>query len=1158
MGGIFGGKPAQAQKSQPIKQIKVQTSAYGNTIPVIYGVSRIAGNLIWYGDFKPIRHVDGVASTGGKGGGTPPAKTISYTYTVSGIFALCHGPFYGIRETFWSGKKKRTDGGSAFTFAVGSIGQLASTYMTTKHLAQADPYSGIAYAEFNNFAIDSPSIENMSFLINGKFPIDPSYSKFSAKAKDVVTDIIKNTDYGAAPGLVVDAWTDYGNYTVAADMLLDMAIDSQSPALDVLNGIFLATNSAPLWSDGKLKIIPLGDKYEEGNGATFTPNVTPLYDLYDSDFIVSGDEEPVKVERATYADAKNLYSFEFTNSYRDYNIESDTVSDQSHLNEFGVRSGGTIDLKLMSIQSRARDSARLILQRGLYIRNKYRFRLSQQYTLLEPADIVTITDSSLGLDKWPVRITEIDESGDGDISVFAEEFPAGIGHAALYANETSSGHIPDYQVDPGLVTAPLFFEPPIELTTTGLEVWAAVTGLTSDWGGAEVWVSLDGSTYQRSSEVRGGARYGTTTSALNAGTAQTFGVSLLGNGGQILTATAQAADALTSLCWVGTYSGGEYLSVTTATLTGTNAYNLTTRTRGAYKSGDVYHIATQNFVRVDDAIAKSGPLDISMVGKTIYFKFLSFNSYGAAQKGLAEVSPYAYTITGVMAKIPPSDVTGVTVSASDDRVVLSWDSVSDVDLREYEVRDGATWATGVLLGRVRATTLKLPARASGAYSFGVAAIDTLGNYSKTPTIQIFTSTVPNAVGGLSSAISGPNYVLTWTAPASLYRVDTYEVRYGATWAGGTYVDRTKALSYSAKATHSGARVYWVAAIDIAGNVGAQTSVTIAINVAAQPTIAQQVVDNNVLLTWTATPGTLPIERYEMRRGSVFSSATVRGAVNGTFQAFFEEVSGTYTYWIVAIDTAGNYGVERSSVAIVNQPPDYVLRQDWNSTFAGTKTNATVKDDGHLLVPVTTSTTWQTHFTNSGWTTPQDQINAGYPYYMMPSTATASYVETFDYGATVAATLVTVTANIVTVTGSVTATPTLSTSVDNTTWVDNVGVTQVFATGFRYVRIKYDFTAAGGDDLAEIKQLSIKLSSKLKNDSGSGTSNSGDAGGTTVTFGQSFIDITSIIVTPYSTTSVTAVVDFVDAPNPTTFKVLLFNSTTGARVTSGFSWTARGY
>jgi hypothetical protein len=61
----------------------------------------------------------------------------------------------------------------------------------------------------------------------------------------------------------------------------------------------------------------------------------------------------------------------------------------------------------------------------------------------------------------------------------------------------------------------------------------------------------------------------------------------------------------------------------------------------------------------------------------------------------------------------------------------------------------------------------------------------------------------------------------------------------------------------------------------------------------------------------------------------------------------------------------------------------------------------------------------------------------------------------------------------------------------------------------------------------------------------------------VNFTLDFIDVTSITATPMGTTPVSVVVDFLDVPNPTSFKVLVFNSA-GTRVNGTVSWAAKGH
>ena len=64
-----------------------------------------------------------------------------------------------------------------------------------------------------------------------------------------------------------------------------------------------------------------------------------------------------------------------------------------------------------------------MLQRRLYVRNTYKFKLGIRYALLEPMDIVLLTDSALGLGGAAVRITQIEEDENGELTVAAEEIP---------------------------------------------------------------------------------------------------------------------------------------------------------------------------------------------------------------------------------------------------------------------------------------------------------------------------------------------------------------------------------------------------------------------------------------------------------------------------------------------------------------------------------------------------------------------------------------------------------------------------------------------------------------------------------------------------------------------------------------------------------------
>jgi predicted phage tail protein len=564
----------------------------------------------------------------------------------------------------------------------------------------------------------------------------------------------------------------------------------------------------------------------------------------------------------------------------------------------------------------------------------------------------------------------------------------------------------------------------------------------------------------------------------------------------------------------------------------------------------------------------------------------------------------------------------ITATVSGSTATLNWTAVAgSLPTTSYEIRQGATFATATVLANITGTSYTFRATWSGSATFWVVAQDQNGNFGTQASTALVITAAP--VTALSATFSGQNAVFTWPAVKGTLDTDYYLLKRGSTWAAATTVATIYSTAYTLKADWGGTQKFWIAAVDVNGTVGTPDDLDIQVTVPTAPAITQQVVDNNVLLRWNDVTQTLPILSYELRRGTTWAGATVVGTKQGGFTTVFETVSGTYTYWLAGLDSAGNYGTPGSVSAIVSQPPDYALQFDQNSTWAGVETNIYTDPSQVQVVNVNTTETWQSHFTSRSWTTLQDQITAGYSLYIMPTTTTAAYEEEFDYGTVLSGTKVTATLTSNVIAGATTITPTLrvrgttstaatysqttttitvtsathgllagdyvfldfttgtapdgtylvvtaaantftvtaptATTSGNVSWVkwtSYSNVTSVFGTQFRYFRVRYDFASAGGDDVLVLSALNVRLDSKIRNDAGTGTANSADVGGTTVTFNVAFVDVQSISVTPATTGAVIAVYDFVDVPNPTSFKVLLFN-TSGTRVSGGFSWSARG-
>lgn len=499
----------------------------------------------------------------------------------------------------------------------------------------------------------------------------------------------------------------------------------------------------------------------------------------------------------------------------------------------------------------------------------------------------------------------------------------------------------------------------------------------------------------------------------------------------------------------------------------------------------------------------------------------------------------------------------VSVAFAGSSCTLSWTAVDGtLQTNFYEIRYGSSWATGTKVTKISAdgTGYSLEVTWSGARTFWVAAVDGNGNYGAAGSAVATVGLAP--APSLSTTFSGPNLQLSWQPVKGTLETAFYEVRRGNTFATAAVQGKVNSNVFTTKVNWGDTARFWVVAVDTNGGYGTQASIDAPVPAPSQPVITQQVVDNNVLLRWQDCTTVLPVETYELRRGATWATATVIGTKSGLFTSVFETTGGAFTYWLAAIDSSGTYGAPGAVAAVVNQPPDFVLQLDQNSTWSGTKVNA--KQEGTtLLLSVNTTETYQQHFTSRGWNSPQDQVSAGYSQWLLPSVTTGSYEEVVDYGAVVGGSKVSQLLTSVQAAGAMAVTPKISVrKLATDPWTDYANTSQVYVTDFRYIKFRLDFSSAGGDDLLLLTRLNYKLEIKLRKDFGNAQSYASDTAGTTVNFNIDFVDVQSITVTPSGTAARIAIYDFVDTPNPTSFKVLLFD-TNGNRVSGGFSWSAQG-
>ncbi|NTV02420.1 MAG: hypothetical protein HGB04_06495 [Chlorobiaceae bacterium] len=715
MAGLFLGGSSTVNVGTRYNGLGLQSSQQGLPVPIIYGTVKTAGNLIWYGDFKSQEHRE---HTGGKGGGG--TTVVSYTYTCAVAIGIGEGVVGGY-GTVWQTSGTTSVSALNLSAFYGAEDQGAWSYLTTHHPDQALNYPSTAYLASGSFDLGSyNALPQMWFkvsgLLNGTGVIGDA-----ADPALMIKDFLTNSRYGCNfsadfidDDSLLTAPNSYARYCGVNGIAFAAIINERKQAREYVSEWLEATNTAPFWSGDKLKFVPFGDKPMTGHTYAYDPELIIRYELTEEDILHEEGEEPIEVTRADPYDCYNHVKLQVRDQNNEYNTAVCEVKDQASIELIGLRTRDQLSAEFIPSPTAGMMAAELIKNRGLYIRNQYRFRLSWEYALLEPMDLVSLTLEDLGLNGKPVRVMEINEDSVGRLEILAEEFLEGSQWSVQYPPQGGTGYVGNIMVDPGDVNAPVIFEPlSAQLGSTNPQVWIAVTGNTSTWGGSRLWISTDGGdNYSVAGIAESGGITGVLTAGLAAG-GSTLSVDLGECGGVLASVTADEA----ALGRTAMVIGGEVLAYTTATMTGPSRYNLTGLVRGLYSTAVAAHSTGAKLGYLASTVYRYTIPNPSYYGTTVKLKFTSYNIYGAAQQGLDTVTEYSYTITGVGGgggEYAQTLVTGVNQNAA-----LS-----------YSTSAYASKGNGFLIGSrevtIKSVSVFIDADASAKYKCVVASVNKSG------------------------------------------------------------------------------------------------------------------------------------------------------------------------------------------------------------------------------------------------------------------------------------------------------------------------------------------------------------------------------------------------------------------------------------------------
>lgn len=729
--------------------LQIQTAISTLPIPLIYGRAKVGVNVIKYWGFLAIREKQ--SGIGGKGFF---GKKGGYQYYANLMLALGEGPIVGVRQTF-NGQSV-----AAFSSFPGSLFLGTDSQTPWSHLVATEPASALAYRKTAYIGAPYYSLGSSASLGNINFEVDgllfgTGFNSVDADPALVIQDYLSRAKF---PASSIDTATLLGTsgdrslqtYCWAQGLAISPVLNQHEDAASAVENWLTIANFAPVFSEGKLKFRPYGDLPITGNGRTFTPDVTPKYNLTVDDFVVtSSGESPVSVSRVDLSTLPTLISVEVTergeylktNQYQSVPVEARDIAAAQTI---GVRPGQSMTLREVCSVEMGAKIAQTILQRKLYTRAAYEFRLSWEYPELEPMDIVTITLESLGLDQTPVMIREMEEDDEGGfINVVAEEFVLGVGTPA--ENPTDEpGAAPE---NPGaLVTnveAQIIYEPTADLGNNTLQVWMGASSSDPNWGGAKVWVSVDGGTdYEQVGTLTLSTGMGVLTAPLASATGvdntNTLSVDMGDSLVELESVSAATAAAGGNLCVIDT----ELLSFRTATLAGTDLYNLTSLYRGQYTSAPAAHSSGAKFAMLDNVVKME--FNANLIGTTIKVKFQSFNLWGQGEMDISAVTEYSYTLTGrssvnIPATTAPAQPTELTAVQSSTPGVMNLSAKSPNSanfsyLRFFRTAVGAALNTGVqvgadVAGAANTTLIRTDSVSPGSYDYWAVAYSAYGTPS---------------------------------------------------------------------------------------------------------------------------------------------------------------------------------------------------------------------------------------------------------------------------------------------------------------------------------------------------------------------------------------------------------------------------------------------
>lgn len=571
-----------------LQDLSVQGSGYGMAVPLLYGRTRVAGNVIWSTGLREHRAEE--KQGGGKRGSV---TTVNYTYSASFAVALSARPIRAVGRVWADGKLIRGSAGQLMVggrmrIHTGHERQLPDPLIeAAQGVGNAPAYRGLAYVVFEDLAL--ADFANRIPLLTFEVVADDGPD---VPVVNIAQDVCRRA------GLTAVAQT-------AGDRVRGFAIGRSSSAGEALR---VLETLSPLYAG------------EDGTGgvrlADRTPPAPVIIRKRDLGAAAEGETLP---RRSVSRTGEGLMPREVTISYLD--VARDYQTGLQRARRISAADGVSERLEIPAAldASSAKQAAERLLARRWRRREPMSLALPWRHIGLTPGDTICLEDEADPL--WQVREMTV-EAG----RVLVTAVPVSP-LDEVSAAEAEPGVAPPQPDAPhGPTTLHVLDLPPVSGTlATGPVLHLAVAGESGGWRRASVAVSLDGGfDYGAVADIPARTIMGTATTTLLPGETafwdrvNTVEVALLAPDMALESRSEASVLAGANLCLIGQ----ELVQFSTAELLPSGRYRLSGLLRGR-RGTEAFvnsHTPGERFVLLSGAALVPYDAGLARLGQTLLFK----------------------------------------------------------------------------------------------------------------------------------------------------------------------------------------------------------------------------------------------------------------------------------------------------------------------------------------------------------------------------------------------------------------------------------------------------------------------------------------------------------------------------------------------------------